>query len=841
MSSIFFNKRFIFQNSPATGPRGSSEDPERRAERPLDIGEKPEVENKNPEERTKLADAFLKINKFLDEEKKKFDQEADLGIKNFQELAKKDPERVKAELATYKEILAKKLYKNISFNSEKIADYLDKDKKTLTYSLENIDKVLKATLIIFALEHQLGSAKIINEYLGTSEDLENTLCSYNDGTLTLEKNGKKISLRKFPSENLEKILREIIKYGEEALKTTPEDKEAGTPAGAVHLEHLKSIKELPKETVAKDRAKLKGSSIEDVRYNSRLLKEKAENEDEKTQALGIKEESKRRSAAYTIKIDEKWAELNYQNMGNDAKGRSHELEVGLGDVLIDPDIKNVLIDSQKDGLIVAHRGIVPKKDKKGRSNGRHAGRIGFMDKDDNYVETFTRDKYRILDNNETVLSDPAGLTTYTKAHNYETQIRISHHQRAVYEEEALRQYSSGGETGGSMELDENNSVVDQIKKETFEYMLTNGKIAKTKLNEKQIASAKIIEEVFRKGFAAKRPEVPKKAVDKIIAAAIINAFHESSLYPSADGKKRAVGVTVKGEDSVGLFALYIKGRGAGMTDEERSDPYINTQKMLDSYVFSRSRGNGTRLIEEAIRGASVAELAAIFCKDGERPAKVEQRMKERAFTAEHMFNGKRIESQTKGRLVRNFENEHGQKGRINVASNQEKWVIGSSTVYGLPSNENWGTFATIGAGPKGFLKDIQNYLLPGIEQQEVSLPKEMIFVGLGVNGLSSRKDPEKSARENIEAYHKITEIFKNKGVSVKITTLPPFQPKIAAIKAFNRILRTEYPDICLDTAKELTTEDGNSWKEDVVAKDGLHLNAKGKKIVQAIINEDRLT
>lgn len=93
-----------------------------------------------------------------------------------------------------------------------------------------------------------------------------------------------------------------------------------------------------------------------------------------------------------------------------------------------------------------------------------------------------------------------------------------------------------------------------------------------------------------------------------IAAAITNAKAESGLNPLASGD---------GGHSIGLFQLNDWGAGQGLTVEFRQDPVNNARTILQREVLT---GRGATFRRRAKEGASVAELAAIFARDIERPA-----------------------------------------------------------------------------------------------------------------------------------------------------------------------------------------------------------------------------
>lgn len=190
-----------------------------------------------------------------------------------------------------------------------------------------------------------------------------------------------------PTENPE-ANREFSGDLEEGLASTQHlDRE--NPAGKIHEKYLEGKYLENAEThTDSDRTKLGNTSIEDIRFNHRLLKIRAGDENAETQIKNLKEETTRRINAYTSKRDKNWYTLDYLSVGK----QEHEMKIGLGDILVDPDIQDILI--HKDGLIIkAHRETVSK----GRD---YAGRVGFVDENGNYIRTFTGDRFRILTSKE---------------------------------------------------------------------------------------------------------------------------------------------------------------------------------------------------------------------------------------------------------------------------------------------------------------------------------------------------------------------------------------------------------------------------------------------------------
>jgi hypothetical protein len=108
-------------------------------------------------------------------------------------------------------------------------------------------------------------------------------------------------------------------------------------------------------------------------------------------------------------------------------------------------------------------------------------------------------------------------------------------------------------------------------------------------------------------------------------AAIVNAYRESSLGKNAIGDNG---------HSVGLFQLNDRGAGKGMTTEARLDPRTNTETILNREVMADS---GATFREAAAMNGSVADLAAIFTRDVERPADIPKEQARSRELAETMF------------------------------------------------------------------------------------------------------------------------------------------------------------------------------------------------------------
>jgi hypothetical protein len=176
-----------------------------------------------------------------------------------------------------------------------------------------------------------------------------------------------------------------------------------SPPGKLHGVVAEKLTALDAKTVSDDYTKLRSATIEDIRFNSRFLVPTSEQEKDPDKVQNLKQETYRRLKAYTSAYDKDWYTVDYAKMGADSKDRSHENFIGLGDLLLDPDIKEILVD-RGGQIIKATRGSV--------LSGKHAGRLGFLDEKGGYVATHTGDKFRILTAEESNFSDAKTLETY---------------------------------------------------------------------------------------------------------------------------------------------------------------------------------------------------------------------------------------------------------------------------------------------------------------------------------------------------------------------------------------------------------------------------------------------
>ena len=140
----------------------------------------------------------------------------------------------------------------------------------------------------------------------------------------------------------------------------------------------------------KDKDEKDPVTIEDVRFNPALLTNKEPKTFEEKKAALV-EETARRLKLYTTPEADGWMKLNYERLGKDKHGMSHELYVGLGDILLDPTVQAIAVhrlnrETKQWETIKATRGYA-----RNRPAFVHNGE---------YVATRTGDKFRIISNDQ---------------------------------------------------------------------------------------------------------------------------------------------------------------------------------------------------------------------------------------------------------------------------------------------------------------------------------------------------------------------------------------------------------------------------------------------------------
>lgn len=444
-------------------------------------------------------------------------------------------------------------------------------------------------------------------------------------------------------------------------------------------------------TTELDIKKINEIAIEDLRLSPRILIAESKNESNEVKYNGIKEETARRIRTFTSKCEDGWFTLDYKNVDKNREEQklSHELYTGLGEICaIDPDIQNLIVEA--DGKqINAHRGIVP--------SGKHKGRLAFLDEDNEYIATYSGDKFKIVSNKATNPKDPNSLKEYIKEIATNKAQKITYSERVKEDIQEQIQFESTDISNYRADIDPNKGpVVDQL--------IHN-------LSAQQKANARIIEEEFTKAG------VPAN----IIAAAIVNSYKESGISMI---QSRCRGNYNGHEDSWGLFQINIPARTknkakADALRERVQDPRENCKEILKSVLGKR----GKRLREAAANGASVSELTAIFCYDIEIPAHRGRISKQRAYFATKFFPSRIEDSKPAEAIAGKFNGSD--IAFIGDSYAQGQWMAGMSKI--IPRERYFGKHSTTTAY---YIKEIQkgNQKLIGAIKNS-----KLVYIKLGGN------------------------------------------------------------------------------------------------------------
>lgn len=589
--------------------------------------------------------------------------------------------------------------------------------------------------------------------------------------------------------------------------------EAENLPGQLHLKYEAEVQKA-QSTTAEDRQAFTTLDSESIRRGKLILIKESTDKD---LIPNIKTETARRIGVFTEgQEDESYQKnklytLNYQRVKEE-----FETSIGLGEILLDPDIKTIKV-LQNGETIIATRGKV--------QHGRHAGRIGFTKPDGSYLATFTGDKFVILDNNGILpTSSEEEKRNYIERFKKEQNEREEFNKTSEFSNTKSDTYSSI-ETQNASALEGNEINIDNIKE----------------LNNRQKNIAKIIESQFKKRLLDTANLPPKvlqltgpngfsaDVINKITLAAIINAKHESGLNPEIAGD---------GGNSIGLFQLHSKGAGRNLTVEYRQDPINNINTIIDREVFNIARPGvnfgGRNLIERALAGASVKELTQIFARDIERPLDKPRAMRLRGATADRWLRQE---------IKRSYTNETintPQGFRLNY-QNQPTLIAGSSTVGQIPAETKFGTFYKNGISAN----NLQNALQGLWESKNLSEVKTVVIVGAAFNSLNSGQNPETVLNQ----YQQIATYLKNKGISAKFTTIQETggannnQRLKNNATIFNRLLRqaanSEKLEL-IDTSKAIYNDKVALAGEiaNVHQSDGIHFSAPAMGDFIDVVNQN---
>ena len=195
-------------------------------------------------------------------------------------------------------------------------------------------------------------------------------------------------------------------------------------SGDLHNRYIEDISSLT-EFAENDRKKLGESTVPNIRFNHRLLNPAEEGEKDEQKIVNLKTETARRIAAYTSVRDGDWYTLDYSSIGGD----EHLYGIGLGDVLLDPNVKDVLINRGGE-FIQATRGVP--------TSGNAAGRQSFVDEQGEYIATYDGDRFKVLSSKE------MGKEEYLKALEKDNSVRETEAKRYSVDEVLTAANAAGG-------------------------------------------------------------------------------------------------------------------------------------------------------------------------------------------------------------------------------------------------------------------------------------------------------------------------------------------------------------------------------------------------------------
>jgi hypothetical protein len=614
--------------------------------------------------------------------------------------------------------------------------------------------------------------------------------------------------------------------------------------GKIHTKYYERIKKMDAKTKASYRTSMASLKASAIRGDARILNKPKGKETGKQRILSLREEQARRIAAYTSQCGAKSYILKYPS--------NHEYTIGCGEIFLCAQFLKI---EKSDGTIVyAKRMKTP--------SGKYKGRLAFctVGKPHEYVATYSGEKVTILDNVERVnVNDPKAVTAHVKILDQEAAARTSH---ATYFKKTEEVYRGSSYTpavddykkGGKLDLNvaKGKGILAQMRPAWLK-----------KLSATQRKSVQIIEQEFIKAGLTN---------PNLIAAAIVNAYKESSLRPSIQSccKISKRGWNERGfrdskgklrEDSWGLFQMNAAASVSmkkGMTESQKAiirarrvqfradmrDPVKNCAKVIKRIKSWRGR----QLLAASAAGMGVPELARLFTIHIEICANRFEVGKQRGRFAMKMF--KNSERPKEKSIIRRFAGppwgKKSPNGRIRIKPGQKKWVIGSSTISGsCQPYLGKGVDSKIGhIGIGAYHAGRMLKFLKGKFSEKgtywealknMTPPSTIILAGFALNSIGKSGGSDAAVVNKSIKRHKALKKFfedwgKAKGVQVRVLVAtnqehnqkgPIAQRRIAM---FNQRLRDEgLTDNSVDLAKKMKEK---GWG---VSSDKLHLGRTAAK------------
>ena len=615
------------------------------------------------------------------------------------------------------------------------------------------------------------------------------------------------------------------------LEAQAQQVEKENPAKAMHMKYLETTEKLNEADAKADEEFIRKSSIKDLRKKSRLLNAKTTTEEKPIeQIINLKDETARRLRAYTSTRDNQWYTINYEKFGSDSTGLSHEMNIGLGDILLDNDIEEILVMKASGEMIKGHKQLI--------ADGQHKGRVGYADENGQYIATYTGDKFRILSDKEVDIKNASEVTTYVaKLQEYNN----TREKTEIYTETNINRRGSriGIENARRiLELKKEVRLKDPNISEKDLYLQVSA-IAETKAKETSDDNERIQWQIIANdckdtaNVVSQFPDFDLNLYKRKIMAAESGGNYKArnddlgrkkGVNPSrwAFGKYQFLSPTAasygakfdpENEEEIQAF----------LNDHIKQEDVMNAFTLANLRIYSRLPESKKREFTEA--GIDIYKIlgAMHFGGAGMLKKSLDEIRNAKDWIATSTNSGKTFEKSywkhmdevqplsekeenmtAKGDIITVPEFDKYNKKIVSTlrGGGQENWVIGSSSGVTISSKTrnipDMGAFGINGAGPKEVFETIEN-IVANLNTND--LPKKVTLVGMGVNGLSPNGNTEKTVDYNIGYYMRIAKLFESKGVTVKISPLQIAPSKETQIIAFNNELRNnpEYSKYCIET------------------------------------------
>jgi lysophospholipase L1-like esterase len=705
-----------------------------------------------------------------------------------------------------------------------------------------------------------------------------------------------IDLAKETTENKEKYpLRDTVHHTTkgsrnlaqfiQGLSVGSENISPETDIGQIHKDYDALLQsEAIKSRQTADREKAGKTTVRGVRFNHRLLVPIEGVEEKESRIKNLKEETARRIAVYSNPGNNDWHALNYTDIG----GHEHLYGIGLGDILLDPDIQEIWVE--KNGKVL-----------KGTRGKTSSGRNAFLDENGKYIATYDGDKFKII--TEKKLTPEKYIQTLDKeigerkenkeVYRSDREVKLSQSlnwkedagkYKPTTEEYAIRRLNSAREENdGEAILNYAKEVCSKfgipwlIYKELVMVesawdprVQYNGHIASDAAGLGQFLSG------TWRGFM--KNECKGKVLDSRWGSpegSPIEQKHKFNPYANAYAtawllsktkKRMASYLEGKKEYEQGFIYYLAHNRGVGgaksylrFMGQMEEEGFTTRGQIERSYNEDPSKYSGTLIgahrryianygiqtfLNAYFRHSKKVGLRVLAAK----PEELERVKKDNP--RENRENTAYTKNSIAHRKI------HPEKGYtseyFDLKNGQERWLIGSSTAVGMEHSRDMktGIFGISGINAKSgtflsrFKKEIGEHL---IKNPSFKPPKEIVILGLAVNGalpdskIKSDDHLDRSVEKSVQAYKDIINYFKNEepfkghNIKVKVATVQPYQSRIRAITKFNKRIKEELTtEQVIHLASNISTSD-NQWKPGMVARDNLHLSKKGQGVLNDLI------